>query len=410
MEVIPPKSTPSKMNKILLCVTGGIAAYKAPHIVRGFVQLGFDIRVVLSEAAEAFVSPMVLSTLSKNRVWRDGDFLSLEGGSQIPHISLAEWADLVIVAPCTAETMARLASGGAGHLIDGIVLATRAPILVFPAMNVNMLNHPATKRNMAILEEMGYGIIDPDSGDLACGYEGQGRLPDREVILEEAKRALCRKDMEGLSVAVTAGPTREFWDPVRYMSNPSSGKMGYALARAAWYRGASVELISGPVSLPRPHFVRFTPVISALDMMEAAQKSMEKCDVMVKAAAVGDFRFASTSDKKIKRNGTQEIEVPLISNPDIAAKLGAIKRNGQILVGFAAETNDMVSNAIKKLKAKGLDLIVANDVSEEGSGFGSDTNHVVIFDSQGGSVDFSGAKESVADVIWDEVLRLRGKI
>lgn len=398
------------MHKVLLCVTGGIAAYKAPHIVRGFVGPEFDVRVVLTERAEAFVSPMVLAALSKNKVWRDRDFLVPHDDGTIPHIDLAQWADLLVVAPCTADAAARLASGRAEHLADAVILAAKAPVLVFPAMNVQMLNHRTTRRNLASLCEMGYGIVKPDSGYLACGTEGEGRLPDREVILDEAKKALSVKDMKGLSVAVTAGPTREFWDPVRYISNPSSGKMGYALARTAWYRGASVELISGPVSLPRPQYVRFTPVTTALDMMDAARKAMEECDVMVKAAAVGDFRFSSVSANKIKRQGMTKIQVSMEANPDIAAYLGSVKRKDQILVGFAAETDDMVNNAIKKMNAKGLDMIVANNISEKGSGFGSDSNHGVILDSGGSSFRFSGEKDVVANFIWDRVLCLREKI
>ncbi|NCC95246.1 MAG: bifunctional phosphopantothenoylcysteine decarboxylase/phosphopantothenate--cysteine ligase CoaBC [Synergistales bacterium] len=399
----------SKKSNVLLCVTGGIAAYKAPHIVRGFVQLGWDVRVILTESAEAFVSPMVLATLSKNRVWVEKDFLSVEGGSQIPHISLAEWADVVIVAPCSADTASRLAIGGGGRLMDSAVLATKAPVLVFPAMNVNMLYHPATRENLDRLVALGYTVVDPDSGDLACGYEGQGRLPDREVILEEAKRALSVKDMDGLSVVVTAGPTREFMDPVRFISNPSSGKMGYALARTAWYRGADVELITGPVNLTPPHGVKVSPVISAQEMLDSAVSAMGGCDIMVKAAAVGDYRFSSVSEKKIKRKGLDVMEVSLINNPDIAATLGSVKRPDQTLVGFAAETDNLTLNATEKLKSKGLDMIVANDLTEEGSGFGSNTNRVIMLGVEGVLREMAGDKEIVADGIWDQVLELRGK-
>nr|WP_321499213.1 bifunctional phosphopantothenoylcysteine decarboxylase/phosphopantothenate--cysteine ligase CoaBC [uncultured Dethiosulfovibrio sp.] len=399
----------SKKTNVLLCVTGGIAAYKAPHMVRGFVQLGWEVKVVLTDSAEAFVSPMVLATLSSNRVWMDRDFLSVEGGSQIPHISLAEWADVIIIAPCTADTASRLAVGAGGKLLDSTVLATKAPVLVFPAMNVNMLNHPATRENLKKLQELGYEVIDPDSGDLACGYEGQGRLPDREVIVEEAKRAVSVRDMEGLSVVVTAGPTREFMDPVRFISNPSSGKMGYSLAKTAWYRGADVELITGPVSVSSPHGVRVTKVVSALDMMDAAVESMAGCDIMVKAAAVGDYRFTSVSEKKIKRKGTDSVEITMINNPDIAAKLGSIKKSDQTLVGFAAETDNLLSNATEKLKSKGLDMIAANDLTEEGSGFDSETNKVTLLDREGSLKKISGTKEDVADMIWDRVLEIRGK-
>lgn len=396
------------MSNVLLCVTGGIAAYKAPHMVRGFIESGWNLKVLLTKNAERFVSPLVLEALSKDKVWREEDFLVPQGGA-IPHIDLARWADLILVAPCTAETGARLAGGRGERLMESVILASKAPVLIFPAMNVQMLNHPSARRNFQILKDMGFSVIDPDSGYLACGTQGQGRLPGRDVILDEAKRAISKKDMKGLAVAVTAGPTREFWDPVRYISNPSSGKMGYSLAKTAWYRGADVQLISGPVSLPRPHFVKFTSVTTALEMLEEASKAMENCDVMVKAAAVGDFRFKSMSENKIKRRGLSEIQVSLVSNPDIASHLGSMKKPGQTLVGFAAETDHMVQNALEKMKSKALDMIVANDISEPGRGFASDFNSGVILDSRGGSFDFSGEKDKVSDLIWDRVLALREK-
>ncbi|MEA3284214.1 MAG: bifunctional phosphopantothenoylcysteine decarboxylase/phosphopantothenate--cysteine ligase CoaBC [Synergistota bacterium] len=399
--------SPSRSSRVLLCVTGGIAAYKAPHLVRGFIRSGWEVKVAMTEASEAFVSPMVLATLSHNRVWRDRDYLSDDSGWHIPHISLAEWADVIVVAPCTADTAARLAGGNASKVIDGAILASKAPVVVFPAMNVNMLDHRATRRNLDTLESMGYVVVDPDSGDLACGYEGRGRLPDVEVIVEEVERALRPKDLAGLSVAVTAGPTREFLDPVRYISNPSSGKMGYAIAKEAWYRGAEVRLISGPVALEPPHGIQVIPVTSAEDMLDAATRAMDDCDVMVKAAAVGDYRFASRSEHKIKREGKSEVSFSMVANPDIAATLGEMKKSGQILVGFAAETNDLKENALRKLNAKGLDLIVANDLAEPGSGFGTDTNRVTIFDVYGNSKEIQGKKSEVAGVIWDEVLLLR---
>ncbi|MCF4150328.1 bifunctional phosphopantothenoylcysteine decarboxylase/phosphopantothenate--cysteine ligase CoaBC [Dethiosulfovibrio sp. F2B] len=397
----------ARSSRVLLCVTGGIAAYKAPHLVRGFIRSGWEVKVVMTEASEAFVSPMVLATLSHNRVWRDRDYLSDESGWHIPHISLAEWADVIVIAPCTADTAARLAIGNASKVMDGAVLASKAPVVVFPAMNVNMLDHNATRRNLDTLESMGYVVVDPDSGDLACGYEGRGRLPDVDVIVAEVERALRPKDLAGLSVVVTAGPTREFLDPVRYISNPSSGKMGYAIAKEAWYRGAEVRLISGPVALEPPHGIQVIPVTSAEDMLEAAIRAMDDCDVMVKAAAVGDYRFVSRSEHKIKREGKSEVSFSMVANPDIAATLGKMKKTGQILVGFAAETDDLKENALRKLRSKGLDLIVANDLTEPGSGFGTDTNRVTIFDVQGNPKEIQGDKTEVAGVIWDEVLLRR---
>ncbi len=398
--------SPNRPPRILLCISGGIAAYKTPHIVRGFVQSAWEVIVVLTESARAFVSPMVLATLSKNRVWGDGDYLNHETGS-IPHIHLAEWADAVVVAPCTAESAARLAAGHGKHLMDGILLATRAPVVVFPAMNVNMLHHGATVRNLALLRDMGYRVIDPDDGDLACGYQGAGRLPEVDGVVHEVRRVLTHQDMAGMTVTVTAGPTREYLDPVRFISNPSTGKMGYALAQDAWYRGASVTLISGPVSLPSPRGVRVVQVATALEMRDACVRSMAASNVMVKAAAVGDYRFPSRSERKIKREGRSEMTLAMVQNPDIAAELGAMKARDQILVGFAAETDDLQANAEKKLRSKNLDLIVANDLTKPGSGFGCDTNRVSLYDRFGRTTEVEGPKNLVARGIWDRVLALR---
>jgi phosphopantothenoylcysteine decarboxylase/phosphopantothenate--cysteine ligase len=272
-------------------------------------------------------------------------------------------------------------------------------------MNVNMLNHPATARNMEILKETGIFIADPETGSLACGYEGKGRLPAVEVILEEMWKALCpSKKLEGKNVLVTAGPTWEFLDPVRFLSNPSSGKMGYAMARAAWYRGASVTFVHGPASFTNLSGFGVKPVVSAEEMKRTVLALSEEMDYIVKAAAVGDFRAASFSDRKIKRANADTVTINLVQNTDIAASLGERKLPGQVLVGFAAESHDLLVNASEKMKRKNLDFIVANDITAADSGFGTDTNTVKLLSRSGTAEEFSGTKEDVAERVWSSIL------
>jgi phosphopantothenoylcysteine decarboxylase/phosphopantothenate--cysteine ligase len=392
-------------KKVVLGITGGISAYKTPEIVRALVKAGCDVEVVLTSEGERFVSPMVLSTLAGKRVWRQADFLSDDTGWRIPHIALADWADVILVAPCTAETLSNMARGAGKELLCSILLAAGAPVVVFPAMNVNMLNHPATARNMEILKETGIFIADPETGSLACGYEGKGRLPAVEVILEEMWKALCpSKKLEGKNVLVTAGPTWEFLDPVRFLSNPSSGKMGYAMARAAWYRGASVTFVHGPASFTNLSGFGVKPVVSAEEMKRTVLALSEEMDYIVKAAAVGDFRAASFSDRKIKRANADTVTINLVQNTDIAASLGERKLPGQVLVGFAAESHDLLVNASEKMKRKNLDFIVANDITAADSGFGTDTNTVKLLSRSGTAEEFSGTKEDVAERVWSSIL------
>ena len=392
-------------KKVVLGVTGGIAAYKAPEIVRALVKAGCQVEVVLTADGERFVSPMVLSTLAGKKVWRQEDFLSDERGWEIPHISLADWADAILVAPCTAQTLSNMAMGAGKELLSCLLLAARAPVVVFPAMNVHMLNHPATMANMSTLSGRGIIVADPETGALACGYEGKGRLPSVEVIMDELWRALCpHKNLLNKKILVTAGPTWEFLDPVRFLSNPSSGKMGYAMARAAWYRGGEVYFVHGPV--PFPNLAGFTPipVTSAEDMKEAVLSRSEAMDFIIKAAAVGDFKAPLKQGRKIKREGGDSVSFELVQNPDIVATLGKKKRAGQLLVGFAAESHDLLANAGDKMARKNLDFIVANDITSPGSGFGGDTNSVTILGRDGSSVEFSGTKEQVAERTWSLVL------
>ncbi len=395
-------------KRVVLGITGGIAAYKGPEIVRALVKAGCEVEVVLTGDGERFVSPLVLSTLAGRRTWRREDFLSDEHGWKIPHITLADWADVVVVAPCTAETIANTAQGRGKELLASLLLATRAPVVLFPAMNVNMLANPATADNLETLRERGYTVVEPDSGDLACGYEGKGRLPSPDIILEEMWRALCPdRRLKGKNVLVTAGPTWEFLDPVRFLSNPSTGKMGIAAARSAWYRGASVDLVLGPVSLSNLYGFRVVPVVSAEDMKKAVLSRSDDMDFIVKAAAVGDYRAASFSGEKIKRSGADTLRIDLVQNTDIAAALGKKKKPGQTLIGFAAESHDLLKNAAEKIRKKNLDFIVANDITAENAGFASDTNSVRILGADGSMTEYSGTKEDVAEAIWNTVLGVK---
>lgn len=398
-------------KKILFGVSGGIAAYKAPDLLHGWVKMGFEVETILTESAEAFVSPMVLSTLSKRRVWRERDFLSPEYGWQIPHIALTDWADIFVIAPCTGNVLRMAAEGDGATLLGAALLANEKPLLLFPAMNCKMLSSEAARRHMETLAARGAVVVDPDSGMLACGYEGKGRLPAASVINDYVKMALCTdKDLFGLRVAVTAGPTHEYIDPVRYISNPSSGKMGYAIARAAWQRGADVTLITGPTSLTRPAGIKIVEVVSADDMYEACMKASEEADVIVKAAAVGDYRAASRAGQKIKRGGAREFNLELVQNRDIAAALGRKKRPGQILVGFAAETQDVIENARRKMAEKNLDIVVSNDVLSKGAGFAVDTNVITILERGAEPLCFSGTKEEAADRLLDAVAARTAKL
>ncbi|MDI3499444.1 MAG: phosphopantothenoylcysteine decarboxylase / phosphopantothenate---cysteine ligase [Synergistaceae bacterium] len=387
---------------MLFGISGGISAYKAPQIVRALRSYNCEVEIILTEAAEKFVTPLVLSTLAERKVWRQSDFLNPEEGWKIPHIKLADWAEVAVVAPATANVLRRAALGEAETLLGAALLATRAPVLIFPAMNVHMWEHEATQEHVGRLRELGYFVFEPEEGELACGYEGKGRLPSVDVILEEIWRSLCpKKDLKGKHVLVTAGPTWEFIDPVRFLSNPSSGKMGYAMARTAWYRGAEVVLVSGPVGLPQPHWAHLVSATSAEEMGRAVMEHLSWADVIVKAAAVSDFRAEERKSQKIKRQGRDKLDLQLVQNPDIAAAVGLNKRQDQLLIGFAAESEDLLENARSKMARKGLDMIVVNDITAPGVGFASDTNVVKVLDPKGAIAELKGSKEAVADAIWE---------
>ena len=391
-------------RRILIGISGGISAYKIPEIIRAIRKNGNDVEVILTQSATSFITPLTISTLTGRRAWLEEDFLSNERGWEIPHISLADWAEAFLIAPATANVIRRAALGEAETLLGTAMLATRAPVILFPAMNVHMWEHPATQRHVKIARTLGYTVVSPEEGELACGYEGKGRLPKNEIIIEFLWKVLSpKKDLVGKKVLVTAGPTREFMDPVRFLSNPSSGKMGFAIAKTAWYRGGEVTLIKGPTCIEPPYGLRVVNVTTAEEMYDAVLKESEKTDIIVKAAAVGDYKFATTSEQKIKREGKDRIQVTLEENPDIAAEVGKRKREDQILVGFAAESNELIENAISKLNRKNMDMIVANDITAKGSGFESDTNSVAIICKNGHMTRIEGTKEEVAWRLWDVI-------
>ena len=393
------------MPVVVLGVTGCIGAYKACEVLRELQRREADVHVVMTTAATRFVTPMTFEALSRHPVFHDQWALGVNG--EIRHISLSDEADLVLVAPATANILGKFARGIADDALSTLYLATRAPVVVAPAMNVNMLEHPAVGENLAVLRARGVSVVAPGSGYLACGWLGKGRLAEVGEIVDAAMAALARRrDLEGETVLVTAGPTVEDIDPVRFVSNRSSGRMGYRLAEAARDRGAKVVLVSGPATLPRPHGVEVVPVRSAEDMQRAVAARVGPATVVIAAAAVSDYRPAAASASKVKKtDGPLTLE--LVRTPDILEGLGEAK-GGRVLVGFAAETQDLLRNAAQKLEAKNLDLVVANDVSAPGAGFEAETNAVVILRRDGSRTDVPlASKREVAERILDEVTALR---
>ena len=389
---------------VVLGVTGGIACYKALELVRLLVQDSCSVRVVMTRHAAEFVTPLSFQTLSGSPVATD--LFSLTQESEIGHINLADTADLLVIAPATANVVAKLAAGIADDLLTTVALATQAPLLVVPSMNVHMLAHPMVQANLAKLRSAGYHVMEAAAGYLACGYEGKGRLPEPTAIVEEIRRLLRPKDLAGEKIVVTAGPSREPLDPVRFISNRSSGKMGYALARAAVRRGAQVTLVSGPTALAAPEGVKTVPVVTAEEMRAAVLAEFDASTAVFMAAAVADYRPRSASGNKMKR-GDDNLRLEFVPNPDIVAELGARKRH-QIVVGFAAETESLLENARKKLHRKKLDLLVANDVTQEGSGFDVDTNAVTLLDRDGTVTPLPVmSKDTVADRIYDWFLQYK---
>ena len=393
------------MASILLGVTGGIAAYKACEVLRLFDKAGHRVRVVMTRTATEFVGPLTFETLSKAPVLTDAQPLG-ENGS-ILHIDYADQADVFVVAPCTANVIAKLAQGIADDALSTTALAFTGPVLIAPAMNVNMWNSDSVRANLDVLRKRGIHVVEPSSGDLACGWVGEGRLADPPEIVEAVLRVLdIHKDLARLRVVISAGPTQEKIDPVRYISNRSSGKMGYAVAEAARARGASVTLVSGPVSLEAPEGVRLIRVESAGEMKVAMDQAAAEADVVIMAAAVADYRVAAPVDRKIKKDA-EEVQIALVRNDDILAGLGKAKRAGQVLVGFAAETNDVIAYASEKLKRKNADLFVANDVSRADIGFSADENEIHLLYADGRSVKVDKApKKRIANSILDAIKEL----
>ena len=393
----------------LLAVTGGIAAYKAPELVRHLVRGGHSVRCVLTPEAKRFVSPLVLQSLSGHPC--RGELFDPSEENEIDHIALADWADLVMVAPATAHVVARIAHGLADDLVTAVVLATRAPLLLAPAMNVNMWKHPATQSNIAILRERGVQFVGPDVGELACGWQGEGRMTEPAAIADAAELALKGSSLSGERVLVTAGGTREPIDSVRSLTNRSSGKMGFSVAALAAQRGARVVLVCGPTGLPTPAGVQRVDVETAEQMREAVMRELPSVQVVIKAAAVADFRPKIRHDRKIRKEDLSEgegITLELERTPDILAEIGRQKED-RVVVGFAAETHDVVAAAKRKLERKRCDFIVANDVSRADSGFDVDTN-AVFFVWPGGEVETLPllSKRAVAGEILDRVEKLRG--
>lgn len=398
----------SEMKKpcVVLGVTGGIAVYKACELLRLLQKRGIDVFVVMTQNACRFVAPLTFETLSGHPV--AVDTFDRPQTWEVEHIALAKRADLFLIAPATANIMGKMACGIADDMLSTTVMATRAPVLVAPAMNTGMWENAAVQQNVKTLRARGVEIVAPVSGHLACGDSGAGKLEDVAVIAERACELLfAKKDMEGLRVMVTAGPSREALDPVRYISNRSSGKMGYAIAQAAQKRGAEVTLLSGPVAIEAPQGVKLVPFTTTRELLDRASELAQEQDLLIQAAAPADYRAKEVAPQKIKKQGGEPMTFTLVENPDVAATLGKAKRSGQVFVGFAAETNDVLAHARDKLARKNLDMIVANDVTRPGAGFDVDTNIVTLITKDGQEALPMMSKAEVAQRILDRALALR---
>lgn len=398
--------TENRRAHVVLGVTGGIAAYKACELLRLLQKGGAEVQVIMTRNACEFVNPLTFETLSGYPVVMD-TFDRPERWS-VEHVAMAKWADLFVICPATANILAKMAAGIADDMLSTTVLATAAPVLVAPAMNTGMYMNAATQANMDLLRSRGIHFADPASGYLACGDTGVGKLAPVEEIAARCFRLLGRQgDLSGLRILVTAGPTREMLDPVRYISNRSSGKMGYALAEAAAARGAEVTLLTGPVSLKVPDGVRAVPFVTTEDLLGAMLANAGDNDVIIQAAAPADYRPVTVEKQKIKKQSGEPFVLKMVENPDVAATVGAGKKPGQTFVGFAAETEKVLEHAGKKLEKKNLDLIVANDVTAPGAGFDVDTNIVTLIARDRQQELPLASKREVADAILDEILRLR---
>ena len=394
-----------KDKTVVIGVSGGIAVYKTLDVVSRLRKLGVNVNVIMTKSATEFVTPLSFQSLSQNYVVCD--MFEDPKTWDVEHISLAKRADVFLIAPATANVIGKIANGIADDMLTTTVMATKAKVLIAPAMNTNMYENPILQRNINTLNELGYNFVEPESGRLACGDTGKGKLASPETIVDEVVKLLSKgQDLKGKSIIVTAGPTVESIDPMRYITNRSTGKMGYSIAKEAIERGADVTLITGPTNLTPPqNLKKLVKIESAKDMYEAVLENLDENDVVIKSAAVADYKPKNYSNKKIKKSD-DDLVIELDRNKDIAQEIGKIKNN-KILVGFAAETNDLIENASLKIKKKNLDFIVANDLTKEGAGFGVDTNIVKIIDKEGNITEYPKMKkEEVANIILDKIKEL----
>ena len=394
-----------KDKTVVIGVSGGIAVYKTLDVVSRLRKLGVNVNVIMTKSATEFVTPLSFQSLSQNYVVCD--MFEDPKTWDVEHISLAKRADVFLIAPATANVIGKIANGIADDMLTTTVMATKAKVLIAPAMNTNMYENPILQRNINTLKELGYNFVEPESGRLACGDTGKGKLASPETIVDEVVKLLSKgQDLKGKSIIVTAGPTVESIDPMRYITNRSTGKMGYSIAKEAIERGADVTLITGPTNLTPPqNLKKLVKIESAKDMYEAVLENLDENDVVIKSAAVADYKPKNYSNKKIIKSD-DDLVIELDRNKDIAQEIGKIKNN-KILVGFAAETNDLIENASLKIKKKNIDFIVANDLTKEGAGFGVDTNIVKIIDKEGNITEYPKMKkEEVANIILDKIKEL----
>lgn len=393
---------------VVLGITGGIAAYKMANVASALRKTGAEVRVIMTKNATNFITPITFETLTGQKCMVDT--FDRDFKFEVTHIETAKAADLILIAPATANVIAKMAHGIADDMLTTVVLAARCPKLVSPAMNTGMLENPITQDNLKTLEKYGFGIIPSESGVLACKDKGSGRLPKEEVLLDYIYRELARpKDMQSLRVTVTAGPTQESLDPVRYLTNHSTGRMGYAIAREAMLRGAEVTLISGPVSLAPPPFVKVVPVVTAQDMFEAVAARLNDTDILIKAAAVADYRPAHVAEDKIKKTGAGDLDqLALERTQDILGWVAQHRHEGLYVCGFSMETQNMLENSAAKLEKKKLDMVVANNLKVAGAGFGVDTNVVTMITKNGAQELPLMSKNEVAGQLLSAILRQRG--
>ncbi len=392
------------MSNIVLCVTGGIAAYKAVDLVSKLKKAAHNVDVLMTKSACEFVTPLTFESISQNRVVSnmfDRDF-----SFDVEHISLAKKADLFVIVPATANVIGKICYGIADDMVTTTVMATKAPVLIAPAMNTNMYENSVVQENIKTLKNRGFHFVEPESGRLACGDVGRGKLADTQVIFEEIQEILTEKDLNGVNILITAGATREALDPVRFLSNNSTGKMGYELARAATMRGAKVTLVTGKTAISKPNVYKTIEILSANDMYDVVLEEFSQNDIIIKAAAVADYRPKTIANNKIKKKDG-EMSIELEKTNDILKKLGEIKNSNQFLCGFSMETRDLIENSTKKLENKNADMIIANDLTNSGAGFGTDTNIVSIITKNDVKKLEIMSKFEVSNKILDEIIKLR---